>query len=80
MSSDVKHTYVLIAGAWCGGWVWRDVIPRLRKLGHAVTAPTLTGLGERRQSGRDDTDLSTHIDDVILFLPSKRRYLGCIPA
>jgi pimeloyl-ACP methyl ester carboxylesterase len=65
MDSNPKHTYVLVAGAWYGGWVWRDVIPGLRELGHAVTAPTLTGLGERHYSGTDDTDLSTHIDDVI---------------
>jgi pimeloyl-ACP methyl ester carboxylesterase len=68
MNSDTKHTYVLVAGAWHGGWVWRDVIPGLRKLGHAVTAPTLTGLGERRQNGTNDTDLSTHIDDVIAHI------------
>jgi pimeloyl-ACP methyl ester carboxylesterase len=64
MNSNTTHTYVLIAGMWHGGWVWRDVIPSLRKLGHAVTAPTLTGLGERRHNATDDTDLSTQIDDV----------------
>ncbi|AXF05502.1 alpha/beta hydrolase [Paraburkholderia hospita] len=68
MDTNPKHTYVLIAGAWFGGWVWRDVIPGLRNLGHAVTAPTLTGLGERRHNGTDDTDLSTHIDDVIAHI------------
>jgi pimeloyl-ACP methyl ester carboxylesterase len=44
------------------------VIPGLRKLGHAVTAPTLTGLGERRQNGTNDTDLHTHVDDVIAHI------------
>jgi pimeloyl-ACP methyl ester carboxylesterase len=68
MNLKNQHTYVLIAGAWHGGWVWRDVIPGLRKLGHAVTAPTLTGLGERRHVGTSDTDLSTHIDDVIAHI------------
>jgi len=68
MNLKTQHTYVLIAGAWHGGWVWRDVIPGLRKLGHAVTAPTLTGLGERRHIGTSDTDLSTHIDDVIAHI------------
>jgi hypothetical protein len=42
---------------WYGGWVWRDVIPGLRNLGNALTAPTLTGLDERRHNGIDDTDL-----------------------
>ncbi|MFM0346933.1 alpha/beta fold hydrolase [Paraburkholderia sp. RL17-347-BIC-D] len=68
MNSNAKHTYVLIAGAWHGGWVWRDVIPGLRELGHAVTAPTLTGLGERRHNGTGDTDLDSHIDDVIAHI------------
>jgi pimeloyl-ACP methyl ester carboxylesterase len=62
------HTFVLIAGAWHGGWVWRDVIPRLRKLGHVVTAPTLTGLGERRHNGNDDINLTTHVDDVVAHI------------
>jgi pimeloyl-ACP methyl ester carboxylesterase len=68
MNSDTKDTYVLVAGAWHGGWVRRDVIPGLRKLGNEVTAPTLTGLGERRQNGTNDTDLSTHIDDMIAHI------------
>jgi hypothetical protein len=45
-----------------------DVIPGLLNLGHALTAPTLTGLGERRHNGIDDTDLSTRIDDVIAHI------------
>jgi hypothetical protein len=42
---NVQHrTFVLVHGAWHGAWVWRDVMPGLRALGHTVTAPTLTGL------------------------------------
>ena len=67
MSDNRKHTYVLVAGAWHGGWVWRDVIPGLRSRGHAVTAPTLTGLGERRHSGHD-ADLQTHVEDVVAHI------------
>lgn len=65
MNNGDKHTFVLISGAWQGGWAWRDVIPMLRERGHAVSAPTLTGLGERHRSGNDTTTLSTHIEDVI---------------
>jgi hypothetical protein len=36
----------------------------LRRAGHAVTTPTLAGLGERRHIGRD-ADLDTHIQDVV---------------
>jgi pimeloyl-ACP methyl ester carboxylesterase len=67
-NSNVPNTYVLIAGAWHGGWVWRDVAPGLCALGHAVSVPTLTGLGERYQNGTEDTNLSTHIEDVIAHI------------
>lgn len=68
MNFCVPNTYVLIAGAWHGGWVWRDVAPGLRALGHAVSAPTLTGLGERHHNGTEDTNLSTHIEDVVAHI------------
>jgi hypothetical protein len=46
-----KHTFVLVHGAWFGAWVWRDVALGLREMGHVVTTPTLTGIGERRHLG-----------------------------
>jgi pimeloyl-ACP methyl ester carboxylesterase len=59
------RTYVLIHGAWHGGWVWRDVVPALRAMGQTVFAPTLTGLGERKHLASDAVDLETHITDVL---------------
>ena len=63
-----KHTFVLVHGAWFGAWVWRDVASGLREMGHVVTTPTLTGIGERRHSGDGSTNLSTHIEDVALHV------------
>ena len=40
-------TFVLVHGAWHGGWCWDRVAPLLRAAGHEVHAPTLTGLSER---------------------------------
>jgi hypothetical protein len=40
-------TFVLVHGAWFGGWCWKKVTRLLRAAGHEVFAPTLTGLGER---------------------------------
>ncbi|MGY2293619.1 alpha/beta fold hydrolase [Pseudomonas sp. SDO528_S397] len=68
MNQRPKHTYVLVAGAWHGGWVWRDVIPALRAMGHTVSAPTLSGLGERRHNATGDIGLSTHIEDVVAHI------------
>lgn len=39
-------TYILVHGAWHGGWAWQDVAMILRAEGHAVVTPTLDGLGE----------------------------------
>jgi pimeloyl-ACP methyl ester carboxylesterase len=38
-------TFLLIHGAWHGGWCWYKVVPRLEKLGHRVIAPDLPSLG-----------------------------------
>ncbi len=40
-------TFVLVHGAWHGGWCWQRVTDRLTARGHRVFAPTLTGLCER---------------------------------
>jgi pimeloyl-ACP methyl ester carboxylesterase len=57
-------TFVLVHGAFHGGWCWRDVIASLRASGHEVFAPTLTGLGERSHLASPAVDLSTHIQDI----------------
>ena len=64
-NADKYHNYVLIHGAWAGGWVWRDVAPLLRAKGHTVTTPTLTGLGDRKHLLTPQVDLDTHIEDVV---------------
>ena len=60
-----KRTYVLVHGAWHGGWCWVRVADRLRAAGHRVFAPTLTGLGERAHLISALVNLDTHIADVI---------------
>ena len=58
-------TYVLVHGAWHGGWCWRRVADRLIDHGHTVYTPTLTGVGERSHLRTRDTDLTTQITDVV---------------
>ena len=58
-------TYLLVHGAWSGGWVWHKIVPRLRDAGHQVFAPTLTGLGERAHLGHARINLDTHIADIL---------------
>jgi pimeloyl-ACP methyl ester carboxylesterase len=61
-------TYVLIPGFWLGGWAWRPVADALRARGHDVHALSLTGMGERAHLARPDTDLDTHVTDVVNLL------------
>lgn len=58
-------TFVLVHGGWAGGWAWNRVTPLLRRHGHEVFTPTLTGLGERVHLAHPDVDLDTHITDVV---------------
>jgi pimeloyl-ACP methyl ester carboxylesterase len=58
-------TFVLVHGSWAGSVVWRELAPRLRKAGHDVYAPTLTGIGARRHLLNREIDLDMHIQDVI---------------
>jgi pimeloyl-ACP methyl ester carboxylesterase len=58
-------TYVLLPGFWLGAWAWRDVTAELRGRGHDVRPLSLTGMGERAHLSRPDTDLETHVTDVL---------------
>jgi pimeloyl-ACP methyl ester carboxylesterase len=57
-------TFLLVHGAWHGGWCWRRVSDALEKRGHKVFAPTLTGLGERSHLLDGKINLSTHVTDI----------------
>ncbi|GIG86994.1 alpha/beta hydrolase family protein [Plantactinospora endophytica] len=58
-------TFVLVHGAWHGGWCWRRVTPLLRAAGHEVLTPTLTGVGDRAHLVSPLVGLETHIEDVV---------------
>lgn len=60
--------FVLVHGAFAGGWVWQDVADRLRAAGHDVYTPTLSGLGERAHLGSPDLGLDTHVRDVVAVM------------
>lgn len=61
-------TFVLVHGAWHGGWCWRTLAPLLRAAGHNVLTPTLTGLGERAHLAGPAVDLELHVRDVLAVL------------
>ena len=57
--------YVLVGGAWLGGWCWKTVARRLREAGHDAYPATLTGLGDREHLASPKVDLETHVADVV---------------
>src|ERR1700761_3374991 len=58
-------TYVLVHGAWHGGWCWDAVAQILRSHGHRVFTPTLSGLGERAHLLSPEIDLQVFVQDVV---------------
>lgn len=64
-------TYVLVHGSWHGAWCWRDVVRGLRALGHEVTTPTQTGLGERRHLMSGDITLDVFVTDIVNHIESE---------
>ena len=61
--------FLLVHGAWHGGWCWKKVVPLLRRSGAEVFAPTLSGMGERshltEQLDPAAIDLDLHIRDIV---------------
>ena len=58
-------TFVLVHGAWTGGWGYKKTARLMREAGHDVYVVTLTGLGERSHLSSPAITLSTHIQDVV---------------
>jgi len=61
-------TFVLVHGAWHGGWCYQRVATLLRDKGHRVYTPTLSGLGEYSHLYSPAINLSTHVQDIINLL------------
>jgi pimeloyl-ACP methyl ester carboxylesterase len=66
--------FILVHGAWIGGWYWRPVAQALRAAGHEVYTPSLTGLGERIHLMSPSIDLNTHITDVVNLIKQEEKY------
>jgi pimeloyl-ACP methyl ester carboxylesterase len=58
-------TFLLVHGAWFGGWCYQRVAAKLWAQGQVVYAPTLTGIGERSHLFNPDLDLETHVTDIL---------------
>jgi len=61
-------TYVLVHGAYQGGWIWKLVAERLRAAGHLALAPTLDGCAERAHGVRAGITVGTHAREIAQML------------
>ncbi|MEU4289281.1 alpha/beta hydrolase [Kribbella sp. NPDC026596] len=57
--------FVLVPGAWLGGWAWDEVAVVLRAEGHEVYPVTLSGLAERQGV---DAGQQEHVDDIVAVI------------
>jgi pimeloyl-ACP methyl ester carboxylesterase len=65
-------SFLLVHGAWLGGWSWREVARILQRDGHDAFTPTLTGMGERQHLAGPSVDLETHISDILSVIEYER--------
>ncbi len=58
-------TYILVPGAWHGGWWWQPVVQQLEAAGHRAIPMTLAGLGEQEGLTERAINLDTHVHQVL---------------
>jgi pimeloyl-ACP methyl ester carboxylesterase len=63
-----SQVFVLVHGAYQGGWIWKPVASRLRAAGHVVYAPSLDGCGDRQHTLRPGITLATHGQEIANLL------------
>lgn len=70
-------TFVLIHGAYQGGWIWQRVASRLRAEGHLAYAPSLDGCGERKGALRPGITTGSHAQEIaeLLFYEDLREVI-----
>jgi pimeloyl-ACP methyl ester carboxylesterase len=64
-------TFVLLHGAWHGGWCWTRVRAQLQERRHEVFTPTFTGVSDRAHLLHPGVGLHTHVDDVVRLLEAE---------
>ncbi len=57
--------FVLVHGAWHGGWCWSRTARLLTAAGHRVFAPSLSGLADRAHLFGPWIGMATHVEDIV---------------
>jgi thioesterase domain-containing protein len=61
----MTERYLLVPGAWLGGWIWKKIVPMLQEKRHEVYPVTLTGMGNRVHLASRDVGIETAVQDVL---------------
>lgn len=72
MKAGRPNTFLLIHGAWHGGWCWDSVVAALRAQGDTVLAPTLPGMGEHDALPSKGIGLGQHVASVVRLIDEQR--------
>ncbi len=67
-------TFLLIHGAFHGGWCWTPLADRLSLKGFKVLAPSLSGMATQADSDPTKVSLDTHIADICSIIKSQKLY------
>ena len=70
-ATSSPRTFVLVHGAWHGGWCWRDTADIITAHGNRVFAPSLTGVGDRAHLFSKDISLQTHVEDILALVEAE---------
>jgi pimeloyl-ACP methyl ester carboxylesterase len=62
------NPFLLVHGAFRGGWMWQKVRRVLQSNGHEVFAPSLTGAGEKVHHLSPEISLETWTNDIVNLL------------
>ena len=68
--NEPPKTFVLAHGSWHGGWCWKHVASRLRRLGHEVHTPSYTGMGDRAHLLDKNITIETFVGDLVQVIES----------
>jgi pimeloyl-ACP methyl ester carboxylesterase len=66
-----RVAYLLVHGAYRGGWSWDRLAPLLEAEGHVVLRPTLAGQGDRRSELAPGIGLRSHVHEIAALLASR---------
>jgi len=63
------HHFVLLHGAWHGGWCWEGVAAALEKAGHTAEAPTMPG--HHREDNRSGIRFNDYVEAIVRVLKNQ---------